>query len=171
MFPHRIHGVLRSGVHFAIQLQEHHRTHRCRRHPARWREPLQRNKRPASRLPFTMNATPILIQCRYRQSAINAKCLPRQPAGFIFRNQPLHLNPLRRLRTTPGSLIAQVHHETQRHERVRCSDGYRFAMSSAPSSKRYGSATILLAMNSAPPRLCVPARWRPSSDLKRSIER
>ena len=65
------------------------------------------NKRPASRLPFTMNATPILIQCRYRQSAINAKCLPRQPAGFIFRNQPLHLNP-----TTPPPYHSRFAHSS-----------------------------------------------------------
>ena len=65
------------------------------------------NKRPASRLPFTMNATPIRIQCRYRQSAINAKCLPRQPAGFIFRNQPLHLNP-----TTPPPYHSRFAHSS-----------------------------------------------------------
>ena len=46
-----------------------------------------------------------------------------------------------------------------------------FATLSAPSSKRFASATTLLAMNSALPRLCVPARWRRSSGLKQSIER
>ena len=46
-----------------------------------------------------------------------------------------------------------------------------FATLSAPSSKRFASATTLLAMNCALPRLCVPARWRRSSGLKRSIER
>jgi len=47
----------------------------------------------------------------------------------------------------------------------------RFATLSARFSKRFASATILLAMNCALPRLCIPARWRRSSGLKRSIER
>ncbi|MGA7830542.1 MAG: hypothetical protein WCA21_06245, partial [Terracidiphilus sp.] len=44
-------------------------------------------------------------------------------------------------------------------------------MLSAPSSKRFASATTLFGMNCALPKLCVPARWRHSSGLKRSIER
>jgi hypothetical protein len=47
---------------------------------------------------------PILVQRRYRQSAIRAKCLPRLPAGFILSNQ------LFRLYSTPPPLPHQSRH-------------------------------------------------------------
>jgi len=46
-----------------------------------------------------------------------------------------------------------------------------FAMSSAPSSKRYGSATISHVTSCEPPRPYAPLKWRPSSGLRRSIDR
>ncbi len=60
---------------------------------------------------------------------------------------------------------------TRLHGRAGAIQSSPFAMLSAPFSKRFASATTLLAMNCALPRLCVPARWRRSSGLKRSIER
>lgn len=53
----------------------------------------------------------------------------------------------------------------------RTTQSIRFAMSSAPSSKRFVSATISHAMNCESPRPCAPLKWRPSRGLRRNIDR
>ena len=59
----------------------------------RRRNQFHRKHRTGARARQFLHPPTVLIQGRNRQATLLTKSIPRQPTGFILRNQPLHLDP------------------------------------------------------------------------------